>query len=410
VAQETQCKGGAAIVKKGTAAIIFMLSIISVLSPVSAQSGGCLTRHYLYSLGSHTDINSGWSYIWYDADRDGIIDLDQEVETVVSSINEYDSTSTYPTGANIYVFADADGYYPQDKQFVIPEIPSEYDGVTPQPVGIVHLIKKTSDLDVNIFVPYIANGSQTSMSIAMRITDADTGFGGTEMIDFDSGRVYTSPILVAGILHSDVPNIMFYDYDRMFSGPTHNYFFWELDRWFNDADVETDSIHALTLAMDTVGPFSLYITIYDTMLEDYLQNGVVALPSQPTFKFNGTENCYNTTKPRVFFQEELDWVWLEGFKNFGWYEDGGQVINDDYVFPFNDEILGQPFLYMLFMMVSVTVGLRIVTGMGKSKSSKKLKGQFRSPPKKVVKPKPKPRFIMDADIYILGDEVGEDYE
>jgi len=317
--------------ERNLAIIMCLVIILSSSTMVVAQCNSTRLVTFIMEEGTHVHIPDGWIYSWFDYDHDEIIDLDEEVETVVYNISDgYMTTNYYPRGEDVCQYVYSPGHYPSSMKYTVPN--NWYEPDTSFYLGQVDLKRITSDLDVSIFTASISNNSETTIDFHMRILDSDSAFGVGNWFDLGTNTHYTNPMLSIAIKQGDRYNVFFKHYDNFFSGCLYGYYFWELEPFFNDIDDPIDRWQTLSIHLEVFGAFELYITVADMFQYPLYENGFIELPSVPTFIYNGTENCYNTTRPKIYFEPEFSMKQYEGNKDwcFRFIEEDNE--NDDNTF------------------------------------------------------------------------------
>ena len=290
-------------------AILLGPSLIDMVStgstnPFIPPTTGEVSQHKftLTKRGTATAVEGATVYAWYDWNKDGAVNLGEypegEIETLTSATTTGLVTTAmeYPIGEEVLYQIHKSGYEVETFARARASIPAAHDGsalvvpscfLTLTDTGATRIsingeLLVSGSTDYN----YTLSGATPSAEVVHTATTGDAGITEKAFTHWGTGKVYAGTMLIATYTNQDFIDLKPDGYSGVFIGPTTTTVWYNVDGYFNDADVTGDERYSMFFNFDisaagdiaTIGLYNgievsdLNIGVLNTQLGTYEDN------------------------------------------------------------------------------------------------------------------------------------------
>ena len=216
--------------------------------------------------GTTTALTSVVTYVWFDWDKDGAVDLGEYPEGEIESLTS-DGTSgllttqvAYPVGSDIYFQAHLATYETRTVVRQVEKLPQSHDGSALSVPNANLMLTAAGDsrvmVDAVLLVTdtgdYGYTSGTTEPTIYFRHTSAatDTGIATPAWTHWGTGKSYSGTLVIATFTNQDFIDLKPSGYDGIHIGASTTTIWWNTNGYFDDADITGDEVFEMSFTMD----------------------------------------------------------------------------------------------------------------------------------------------------------------
>ncbi len=229
---------------------------------------------------------TGSVYVWYDADKDGTVDVGSggvgsegsEVEVVSLSSGAGTTKRTYWTDTEIGIQTHATGCYVNYVERTIPDMGQYTTTVSVDTIYVWDVYTSASatandqtgaSLATATDYNYTLKGTTLTMTLRLTITGNSEGFGQEPYTDWGTGYSYTGPFCVIAVDNIDTDLIFDLSVVQMRESAGKFYYYFMFSPLFNDQDTTADGYFTYTVTISILGAGDFDVYFFDYVRTDY---------------------------------------------------------------------------------------------------------------------------------------------
>ena len=219
--------------------------------------------------GTTTALTSVETYVWFDWDKDGAVDLGEYPEGEIESLTSDGSSGllttqvAYPVGSDIYFQAHKATYESRTVIRRVDSVPSSYDGSALSVPNAVLMLTDTGASRVMVDAVLLVTSSgdynwnttaggsdEPTIYFRHTSTSTDSGIATPEWTHWGTGKSYSGTKVIATFTNQDFIDLKPSGYDGIHIGATTTTIWFNTNGYFNDADVTGDEVFEMSFSMD----------------------------------------------------------------------------------------------------------------------------------------------------------------